>query len=268
MVGEPKNWLQAARKVWPRLTELARNGDVAYYEDIAPLIPTNPLNVGRALGPIQSYCSETKRPPLTALVISKTTGKPGPGFFAWDGDLADGLDLVFDYDWQKVANPFGKLAPADTEESLVAELLRAPDMSGSVYERLPDRGVAQTVFRAALLQAYECRCSFCEFSFKEALDGAHIIPWQSATASERLDVRNGLLLCSTHHRMFDNRLIAPTTDFMVRYCDPEEANGPYSASDTSMSSALHGKPMHLPADSGVQPSAEYIARRLRMDRWD
>jgi len=106
MALERKNWLHAAGIIWSRLTEAAQQRKTIFYGDISPLISTVPLNVGRALGPIQDYCLETRRPPLTAIVVGKTTGEPGTGFVGWDvGDLASALDLVFDFQWMTVDNP-------------------------------------------------------------------------------------------------------------------------------------------------------------------
>jgi putative restriction endonuclease len=39
---------------------------------------------------------------------------------------------------------------------------------------------------------------------REALDAAHIKPWSVASEAERIDVRNGLLLCKIHHVSFDH----------------------------------------------------------------
>jgi putative restriction endonuclease len=57
-----KNWDHAAGVVWPVLTDAAKNRKVITYGTIAPLIGTNPLNVGRALGPIQDFCLEDRLP--------------------------------------------------------------------------------------------------------------------------------------------------------------------------------------------------------------
>ena len=60
-------------------------------------------------------------------------------------------------------------------------------------------------FREAVLEAYGYRCAVCEFAVRlnevpVALDAAHI-RWHRARGPD--EVRNGLALCSLHHRLFD-----------------------------------------------------------------
>ncbi|MFM5204250.1 hypothetical protein ACEUAW_08155 [Aeromonas veronii] len=84
-----KNWIHAAGILWPVLVVAAKNREKPIYKELAPLISTNPLSVGKALEHVQSFCMESKLPPLSAIVVSKTTGLPGGGFIAWDIDDID-----------------------------------------------------------------------------------------------------------------------------------------------------------------------------------
>jgi len=151
---------------------------------------------------------------------------------------------------------------------LAQRLTKNPESALEVYRQVPDRGVAQRVFRLALLKAYEGKCAFCQLSFEDALDGAHLIPWHKATSEQKLDIRNGLLLCATHHRLFDRGLIAPTPEYEVRFYDPEKTDGEYSRMDCMVSLDLHGSKLHLPTDQSVWPSVELIKKRLQSDDWD
>jgi hypothetical protein len=56
------------------------------------------------LEPIQSYCLLKKLPPLTALVVSDSTGLPGTGFIA-AAEIPKALVDVFAYDWLKHGAP-------------------------------------------------------------------------------------------------------------------------------------------------------------------
>jgi putative restriction endonuclease len=62
---------------------------------------------------------------------------------------------------------------------------------------------AQAIFREALLKAYGNRCAVCEVCHPDFLEAAHLTPWRVATEAQRVDVRNGLLLCRNHHLGFD-----------------------------------------------------------------
>jgi putative restriction endonuclease len=267
MAAERKNWFHAAGLIWPPMTAAAKSRATLRYKELGEAIGIHHRHVNKALGPIQDYCLETKRPPLTALVVN-ATGLPGQGFIAWDIDNIDAaLDAVYAYNWDAVSNPFGQLGTADSKEELVRRLVDHPDEAEAVYRLVPDRGVVQQLFRAAVAEAYGYKCAFCKCSFSNALEAAHIIRWKDATPQQKLDVRNGILLCATHHRMFDSALIAPTSKYTVQYCDPEEEEGGYSSADTALSSALHGEQLHLPSDKKLWPLQQLIEERLRDDEW-
>lgn len=267
MPTEGKNWLHAAGVIWPVLVEAAESRTLLRYKDLASVLGTHHRAVRWALGPVQTYCIETKRPALTVLVVGRSMN-PGSGFIARDMDnIEAAVEEVRSYNWSAVVNPFGQVGQADTEQSLIRKLVESPEKAEEVYRLVPDRGVAQQLFRAAVALAYNNQCAFCRCSFAGTLDAAHIVPWATATNSQRLDVRNGILLCATHHRMFDNADIAPTADRNIRYCDPSSANGPYTAADTALGPALHNKPMHLPGSKIAWPAAELIEERLTNDGW-
>ena len=256
-----KNWQYAAGLVWPIITAAAKRSAKLTYNDIAPYIPTNPLSVRHALSPIQDYCLENRLPPLTAIVIGKTSKKPGTGFIAWDiDDINAAYKAVFEYNWENESNPYGGFESKDTVESLGKQLIRNVDSNSDVYSKVRVRGIAQLVFREALLRAYQYQCAICKFSFAYALEAAHIIPWQMADSSQRLDPRNGLLLCASHHKMFDAGLITVSRSYKVIY-DLGMKDGPYSEADKLLTIALHGKPIHLPTDERHWPNPDWLGSR-------
>jgi len=102
-----KNWRVAAALVWPVLATAAKHHAKVTYGDLAPLIPTSPRAVGRALNPIQDFCLDHGLPPLTAIVVAKATRRPGDGFIAAvPGGLEAAQRSVFSFDWSEVRNPF------------------------------------------------------------------------------------------------------------------------------------------------------------------
>lgn len=63
------------------------------------------------------------------------------------------------------------------------------------------------LFRTVVLVSYEGRCAICSIDAEPLIDAAHIIPWNEG-GNTRLDPRNGVALCSLHHRAFDCGLIS------------------------------------------------------------
>lgn len=263
-----KNWYYAAGQIWSELTRAAAVGSTPFYEDLASVIGTNPLSVRYALGPIQHFCLAEKLPPLTSIVVQKQTGLPGSGFIAWDvHDLDEAHRRVRAFNWDAVPNPFGNLGPNDDVDSLADELIDTPSASATVYAKVPSRGVAQQVFRAALMKTYAGQCAFCGLSFTEALDAAHILPWAVSDAAQRLDPANGVLVCATHHRLFDASLLTFDESYRIIYCDSSGAEGPYSDADKFTSLGIHGSQLRIPEDRIFRPKLELLAKRNVAGNW-
>jgi putative restriction endonuclease len=113
------------------------------------------------------------------------------------------VEEVRAYDWEQTTNTFNKIRSQAATKALLS--------SGKtgLHEWLityPGRGYQQQVFRSALLRAYGNRCAVCSIDHPALLEAAHLKPWNIATAAERVDVRNGILLCRNHHAAFDRGL--------------------------------------------------------------
>jgi hypothetical protein len=73
----------------------------------------------------------------------------------------------------------------------------------------------QQRFKFRVLQRYGPKCAVCEISVVELLDAAHVCSKKEGGTD---DPRNGLVLCSLHHRAFDAGLFAFAPDSLdVRY---------------------------------------------------
>lgn len=80
----------------------------------------------------------------------------------------------------------------------------------------------QQRFRFRVSQRYGPRCAVCDLDIPELLDAAHIRPINERGS---YDPRNGLVLCSLHHRAFDARLFAiEPDDLTIRY----RSSGPHA----------------------------------------
>jgi hypothetical protein len=73
--------------IYERLIEVARNGDLVTYGEIAPLANLNMENpddrnkIAHILGEISTHENEEGRPLLSSIVVLAGFGYPGEGFF-------------------------------------------------------------------------------------------------------------------------------------------------------------------------------------------
>ena len=83
------------QEIYERLKEVARNGELITYAEIAPLADLNMDDqadrnkIGEILGEISTYEHKHGRPMLSAIVVLAGVGYPGEGFF----NLARHLEL-------------------------------------------------------------------------------------------------------------------------------------------------------------------------------
>ncbi len=238
-----------AYKAWNVMIEYAHQGMTVTYKALADAIGVHHRACRYFLDPIQDYCLAQKLPPLTSIVVNQE-GKVGQGFIAWDTDnLEEGQNLVFHYNWSNYPNPFYYAEVGITQEDLYKELYDV-EKAKDVYERVKVRGVAQSIFRQVLLEVYEGKCAFCNFKVEEALEAAHIIPWHYAQDEEKLDIRNGILLCSNHHKLFDHDIF--------------KVNEDYTIGVTRYKSKLSGRKIRLPEDTGLWPKKDFIEKRASL----
>jgi putative restriction endonuclease len=244
---------------WNELADFARGRQTVTYELLGKLIGIHHRAVKFALALIQDYCLDNRLPPLSILVVNKNTKLPGQGFIAWNADnIAEGLEQVWAFDWTTHGNPFAYAANGATMDDVVRQLVADPMSSADVYAVTRVRGAVQMLFREALLRAYGSACAFCGSTLVQGLQAAHIVPWSEATAEERLDVRNGLVLTSWHHSLFDAGLLTLTSDYRIHVLPPA---GHLGAFDDRTFRELKGKTIGLPADTRLHPRADLIRRR-------
>jgi putative restriction endonuclease len=259
------NQLERAFRTWPVLVERAKKRNTITYGELGSEIEVHHRAIRFILRYIQDYCIDAKLPPLTILIIN-SSGLPGDGFIAFDLDnFEEGLEYVYSYDWD-MPNPFEFSSDGHSMESLVSELLADPGSSESIYTTVKTRGVQQMLFREALLAAYNGACAFTGIKNTDALEACHVVPWSQARKSERLDVRNGLLLNAYHHKLFDAGHITITHNHRIRSKEPSLSHS-LSDIEKALTVDLHMKNMLSPRLEQHRPLGEYIDRHYELKGW-
>ena len=211
------NQVERAYHAWPILVNFANARRTITYGELANQIGlAHHRPIKFVLEIIQDYCLEENLPPFTILVVNQS-GERGSGFIAWSRkNLGEGEQLVFNYPWRTIPNPF-EFASNGLEDynNLSKQLVTHPDTAIEVYSRVKVRGVAQQVFRKALLRAYEGRCAFSGIPITETLEAVHIVPWSKCEPEYRIHVGNGILLSSFHHKLFDNDMISIKENYII-----------------------------------------------------
>lgn len=164
---------------------------------------------------IQDFCLEKNLPPLTSIVVNKRSGIPGPGFIAWEGDIGDAHARVFGHDWSTVPIPFSshtRLTTRSTEHTGKKEAI--PYEVADSETVVNGRGPYQALFRNQLMLSYYRRCALCDTRHPALLVASHIVPW-SLDSKNRLNPRNGILLCKTHDAAFEAGILRILPDCTV-----------------------------------------------------
>lgn len=253
------NQEERAARAWDIIVEQAALRRTITYGDLCHRLGIHHRPARYFLQLIQAYCLETKLPPLTILVVDKM-GQRGSGFIAWDIDNIDeGVRRVYDYNWQNEANPFQYALAGTTLEELGVEVLTGATQPAIAYGRVKVRGKVQAMFRSMLLKIYDSTCAVCGFPYRVGLDAAHIKPWAKCTAGERLDVRNGLLLCRNHHALFDSGLLVITDDLSFGMNDSQSS----ALQGVTRTHLTEGR-LKISAEQRYQPYREYVAFRIAM----
>ena len=116
---------------------------------------------------------------------------------------------------------------------------------------LVPRRLGQGTFRIVVTDAYERRCAVTRERALPTLDAAHIKPFSDVTTHS---VRNGLLLRSDVHRLFDRGYITVTPAHRVEASRRMKED--FNDGDNYLK--LHGASIALPADPSRRPEAEFL----------
>jgi putative restriction endonuclease len=116
----------------------------------------------------------------------------------------------------------------------------------------------QARFRGLVVPAYRDRCAICRLKELRLLDAAHIA---SDSSDEGIAaIRNGLSLCSIHHRAYDQDLVGISPDYEVHVAPRllEDEDGPM----LELLKTFHRSPIEVPANAAWRPDRERLAARF------
>lgn len=111
-------------------------------------------------------------------------------------------------------------------------------------------------FREKILKAYEYSCAVCGFNVRlghnlVAIEAAHI-KWHQAGGPDI--EKNGVALCSMHHKLFDRGVFTINED--NRFLVAEQAHGTNGFEEWLM--RYHGKEMRSPIHPNYRPQENYL----------
>lgn len=164
-------------------------------------------------------------------------------------DLSHGVGAAL---WREVLlrmETVGSLARSNQEEDSTQLPIELP---GGYTEGLPARRrIGQGTFKLVVTDAYERRCAVTEEKALPVLDAAHIRPFSDV---ETHDVRNGLLLRSDVHRLFDAGYLTVTPD--LRMEASRRLHDDFNDGETYLK--MHGLHVRVPASPELHPDSEAL----------
>lgn len=119
----------------------------------------------------------------------------------------------------------------------------------------------QAKFRKATLSAYADQCAICELRERPLLDAAHIVP--DRLPDSVAEVRNGLAMCPTHHRAYDQEFLSITEQYKV-VVQRDRLQHLHSAATARMLLDFDQRTIVLPRDRGSWPAPEFLRKRVGM----
>jgi putative restriction endonuclease len=116
----------------------------------------------------------------------------------------------------------------------------------------------QARFRARVVPAYDSRCAICSLKELRLLDAAHIVG--DIEFGGEATVRNGLSLCTIHHRAFDQNLVGVSPDYVVHASERllDDNDGPM----LDLLKRFHQTPLHVPRRKVDLPDRDRLDARF------
>jgi putative restriction endonuclease len=160
----------------------------------------------------------------------------------------------------------------DSDDPLARRVLLTPGVTSRIGESLPLSNdmerryvvrdtrmrLHQARFRGLVLTAYRDRCSICRLHESRLLDASHIVA--DADPAGVAAVRNGLALCTIHHRAYDHDLVGISPDYRVHVAPRllEEDDGPM----LDLLKRAQGGRIVVPHATRSRPDPDLLAQRF------
>jgi putative restriction endonuclease len=156
---------------------------------------------------------------------------------------------------RRVTVAVGRMAgPLDDQEAVIAD----DPIERRYAVRETRTRLHQARFRGQVLPAYQSQCAICQLKETRLLDASHIL----GDLDEHGDatVRNGLSLCSIHHRAFDQDLVGISPDYDVRVAPRllDDEDGPM----LELLKGFNGQRIIVPERRKWQPDRDRLAARF------
>lgn len=117
--------------------------------------------------------------------------------------------------------------------------------------------IRDRLFALRVLRAYGRRCAFCGIN-AHLVDAAHIVPVHRSGLDS---VRNGMALCPTHHRAFDEGVITVDERYAIRVDETILHARGGTTEDRARLLAGVGERIRLPDDRGLWPVPDWLRER-------
>ncbi len=96
----------------------------------------------------------------------------------------------------------------DTIDKIAEDLIARYGIDGTVLrEALGRNSYVQKIFRENLILESSCTCFICKKRISNVMVASHIKPARVCNVVEKADKNNGLLLCATHDKLFNDYII-------------------------------------------------------------
>ena len=159
-----------------------------------------------------------------------------------------------------------------SDDPLARRVLLTPGVTSPIGESLPVSDdverryvvrdtrlrLHQARFRGLVLTAYRDRCSICRLHESRLLDASHIVA--DADPQGVAAVRNGLALCTIHHRAYDHDLVGISPDYRIHVASRllKEEDGPM----LELLKGAQGGRIVLPHTTRSRPDPNLLAQRF------
>lgn len=132
--------------------------------------------------------------------------------------------------------------------------------------QIVSRSLRDHSFTSRVLNAYNYRCAFCNVQLN-LIEAAHIIPVNIETSTD--ETRNGIALCSLHHKAYDISLATFNERYQILINDNKIENLRRINRDGEIQRFRHElRPIiNVPPANRDRPHVIYVARANRIRGW-